>query len=124
MRRKYLSLLLAAVISLTQIAGTGQYVQASEVSGEIGQEAPEGTTNEDGQEPPAGTEEGAEPQPEEPQPPAGTGQIGYAPNFNLPDENKMVLNHIWSIPKNNGGFWMNADGSQIEMQIKNVVSAN
>ncbi len=66
MRRKYLSLLLAAAIALTQIAGTGLTVQASEVSEGIGQEAGKASgemrddvSEEIGQEPEAGTSEGA-----------------------------------------------------------------
>ncbi|MCI9173315.1 MAG: hypothetical protein HFH49_00005, partial [Lachnospiraceae bacterium] len=95
MRRKYLSLILAAVISLGQIAGTGQLVQASEVSGEIGQEVLEGTqpptetSGETGQQPETGEETGQQPEGETPgetqQPETGE-ETGQQPEGETPEE--------------------------------------
>ena len=152
MRRKYLSLILAAVISLGQIAGTGQLVQASEVSGEIGQEVLEGTQlegetpgetgqqpetgEETGQQPPTETtgemgqesgnlsEEGAEQQPGGTLPPSGTEQGNYTPNFYVSDEFRWLPGEETTIYKVGSGNWNGENGTTIPMEIAEVVSAD
>ena len=150
MRRKYLSLLLAAAIALTQIAGTGLTVQASEVSEGIGQEAGKASgemrddvSEEIGQEPEAGTSEGAgqpgeiQPPaerteqplegtrpPEEIQPSAETEWGVYSPVFNLTDEYRLLSgSNLW-ISRTGSGYWISEDGLRKELEITEVVSAN
>lgn len=140
MRRKYLSLILAAVISLGQIAGTGQLVQASEVSGEIGQEVLEGTQpetgEETGQQQPTETMgemgqesgnlsgEGAEQQPGGTLPPSGTEQGNYTPNFYVSDEFRWLPGEEITIYKVGSGNWNGENGTTIPMEIAEVVSAD
>ena len=145
MRKRYLSIFLAAAIILSQAAGTGCFVQAAEhLSGEESgggdwnleeseqfaelKEKPEEHINLEEPEQFAELEEKPDEHInlEKPVQTSETGERMYRPSFALPNQIQVFPGFHWSgtISKKDSGFWISGEDKRVPMEITNAVSAD
>lgn len=145
MRKRYLSIFLAAAIVLSQAAGTGCFVQAAEhLSGEESgggdwnleeseqfaelKEKPEEHINLEEPEQFAELEEKPDEHInlEKPVQTSETGEHMYRPSFALPNQIQVFPGFHWSgtISKKDSGFWISGEDKRVPMEITNAVSAD